>query len=84
MNMSGSAGGALGVCMCSLQVARECGELLSTKVTWGRVVHPLSSFGSREEAVLSGLYRGASDTSGRRRSVRVRPLPAQVLDTPEE
>ena len=38
MNMNDLAGGALGVCMCSLQVARECGELLPAKTTWGRVV----------------------------------------------
>ena len=42
MNMSDWAGGALGVCMCSLQVARECGELLPVKVTWGRVVYDMS------------------------------------------
>ena len=41
MNMNDFGGGALGVCMCSLQVARECGELLPGKVTWGRVVQVL-------------------------------------------
>ena len=35
MNMSDFAGSALGVCMCSLQVARECGELLPAKTTGG-------------------------------------------------
>ena len=39
MNMNNLQGGALGVCMCSLQVARECGELLPAKTTYRRVVH---------------------------------------------
>ena len=50
MNMNDFGGGALGVCMCSLQVARECGELLPAKTTLTGVstvhsVHKVSAGG---------------------------------------
>ena len=43
MNMNDFRGGALGVCMCSLQVARECGELLPAKTTLTHV-HELDMY----------------------------------------
>ena len=51
MNMNDFRGGALGVCMCSLQVARECGELLPAKTTWGRVVGVLHAQFGKDSSV---------------------------------
>ena len=53
MDMNDSADGALGVCMCSLQVARECGELLPAKTTYRRVVQ----YGNLQTNVCNGGSR---------------------------
>ena len=49
----------MGVCMCSLQVARECGELLPVKVTWGRVVRQKIFFALRAVTGVSRVFGGS-------------------------